>query len=76
MKGAMKASLEGVLRGAKVGGALIDTSTITVEITQTSVIVKYDPFPVPAAAAAQPAVTTTAPAVLPVVPATTTGTTI
>jgi hypothetical protein len=76
LKDAIKASLVRVLKGATMAGRLIDTSTISVDITQTSVIVKYDPFPVPAAAAAQPAVTTTAPVAVPVVPAATTGTTI
>ena len=75
MKDVLTASLKEALSGAKSGVGLINTATINVEVTQTSVTVKYDPFPVPAAAAAQPAVTTTAPAAVPVVPANT-GTTI
>ena len=75
LKDAIKASLERVLKGATMTGRLIDTDTISVDVTQTSVIVKYSTFAVPAAAAAQPAVTTTAAAAVPVVPATT-GTTI
>lgn len=52
MKVVLTDSLKDALSGAKSGPSLINTATVNVEVTQTSVIVKYDPFPVSAAAAA------------------------
>jgi hypothetical protein len=52
MKDVLTETLEDALSGAKLGESLINTDTIKVVVTQTSVAVTYDPFPVPAAAAA------------------------
>jgi hypothetical protein len=52
MKDVLTESVEDALSGAKLGESLINTDTIKVVVTQTSVAVTYDPFPVPAAAAA------------------------
>lgn len=69
MKDVLTDSLKEALSGAKSGVGLINTATVEVEVTQTSVIVKYDPFPVPAAAAVVPATPATPAAQKPAAPA-------
>ena len=70
MKVVLTDSLKDALSGAKSGPSLINTATVNVEVTQTSVIVKYDPFPVSAAAAAPaaPAQSTAPKKPLPAIP--------
>ncbi|MEI7507015.1 MAG: DUF4157 domain-containing protein [Actinomycetes bacterium] len=52
MKDVLTESLKDALSGAKLGESLINTATINVVVTQTSISVKYDPFPLTAVAAA------------------------
>ena len=52
LKDVLTESLKDALSEAKSGVSLINTDTIKVVVTQTSVAVTYDPFPVSAAAAA------------------------